>query len=344
MHDYLIIGQGLAGSTLFHYLHREGADVAIADRDHFQASSMVAAGLYNPVVFKRLNMSWRGMESYDEAIPFYRSVDERLIHEREYTKVFGNEHEAEVWQERHQREEFRRILGYGDIPENSGIRKDEHGVGSVQGTGYLDIPQYLTITKEIAAEVGRYHHLDVDFETIQLEDQSVLVGGIKAKTVVFAEGFAALKNPYFQFLPLRHNQGEVLLIKAPELASEKVLSRGIFVLPLGNGLFRVGSTYNWKSDRPETTEKGLEFLTTQLERIISCPYEILEHKAGVRPTVKDRRPLCGRHPKHPQLAIFNGLGTRGVLIAPLLAKEMTQHLIQGEPLHPEADLDRFVEK
>ena len=45
----------------------------------------------------------------------------------------------------------------------------------------------------------------------------------------------------------------------------------------------------------------------------------------------------------PHEAIFNGLGSRGVLLAPWCAQHLTDHLFKGVPLDPEVDLERFAE-
>jgi glycine/D-amino acid oxidase-like deaminating enzyme len=47
------------------------------------------------------------------------------------------------------------------------------------------------------------------------------------------------------------------------------------------------------------------------------------------------------HPKYTQLAVLNGLGTRGVMIAPSMAKQLYNHLENQEPLDPEIDIQRF---
>ena len=63
--------------------------------------------------------------------------------------------------------------------------------------------------------------------------------------------------------------------------------------------------------------------------------------AGVRPTVYDRRPVMGEHPNHKGIFIFNGLGTKGYLMAPLLSEEMADFIISRKELHREVKLSRF---
>ena len=63
-------------------------------------------------------------------------------------------------------------------------------------------------------------------------------------------------------------------------------------------------------------------LIEKIKESIDCNFEVIEHFAGVRPTVNDRKPLLGRHPIYSNLYILNGLGTRGVLLGPSMAKDL----------------------
>jgi glycine/D-amino acid oxidase-like deaminating enzyme len=69
--------------------------------------------------------------------------------------------------------------------------------------------------------------------------------------------------------------------------------------------------------------------------------EVLQQVAGIRPTVPDRRPILGRHPIYSNLSLFNGLGTKGYMMAPLLSKEMCLYLLENKSLHKEVVIDRF---
>jgi len=65
------------------------------------------------------------------------------------------------------------------------------------------------------------------------------------------------------------------------------------------------------------------------------------HTAGIRPTVIDRKPLLGSHHLHRNAAVFNGLGTRGVLIAPYAAPILYNHLTNQNPIPREISIERF---
>ena len=57
-----------------------------------------------------------------------------------------------------------------------------------------------------------------------------------------------------------------------------------------------------------------------------------------------RRPLVGNHAKYKQLSVLNGLGTRGVMIAPTVAKNLFHHIESGQELDNEIDIKRFEKK
>jgi glycine/D-amino acid oxidase-like deaminating enzyme len=161
---------------------------------------------------------------------------------------------------------------------------------------------------------------------------------------LFAEGYGLHSNPFFNYLPLDGTKGELFIIKAPNLDLNVIVNTSIFIIPLGNNLFKIGATYHWDDKTNQPTENGKNELIAKLNEIITCDYEIIEHSAGVRPTVKDRRPLLGTHPKHKNLHILNGLGTRGVMLAPSMAFDLYHFIENKLPLDKTIDIKRFEAK
>ncbi|MGZ3929944.1 MAG: FAD-dependent oxidoreductase, partial [Bacteroidia bacterium] len=81
-------------------------------------------------------------------------------------------------------------------------------------------------------------------------------------------------------------------------------------------------------------EKKLQHITTEF-------YEVKDHRAGVRPSVIDRRPVIGAHPQHRNMYVFNGMGTKGVMLAPYFAEQLIRHIYQGTSLIAEVKSSRF---
>jgi glycine/D-amino acid oxidase-like deaminating enzyme len=180
-----------------------------------------------------------------------------------------------------------------------------------------------------------------DYNELEVLDDHLRYQNLKAKQIVFAEGFGMHANPFFKHLPLDGTKGELFIIKAPELDLDVIVNTSVFILPLGNDLFKVGATYNWEDKTDLPTEEGKQELIDRIKEILTCDFEIIDHFAGVRPTVKDRRPLLGTHHLHKNIHILNGLGTRGVMLAPAMALDLYDYIKNGKALDKSVNVNRY---
>ena len=180
-----------------------------------------------------------------------------------------------------------------------------------------------------------------DYDALEDSGEECLYKNMRFKSVVFAEGFGLHKNPYFNHLPLSGTKGEILLIRSEHLQLPVIVNSGIFILPLGDGIYRVGATYGHQDKTNVPTPAGRAELEEKLRTVLLCEFEVIGHEAGVRPTTRDRQPLLGTHPDHQRFAVLNGLGTRGVLFAPTLARLLYFHLEEGAPIPPNFNINRF---
>ena len=151
-------------------------------------------------------------------------------------------------------------------------------------------------------------------------------------------------NPYFNHLPLDGTKGELFIIRAPKLDLKVIVNTSVFILPLGNNLFKVGATYNWEDKTSIPTVEGKQELTDRIKEILNCDFEIVSHFAGVRPTVKDRKPLIGTNNIFKNIHVLNGLGTRGVMLGPTLAKLLFESIESGVPLPNDINIERYEKK
>ena len=148
-------------------------------------------------------------------------------------------------------------------------------------------------------------------------------------------------NPFFSDIPLTGTKGEVLTIKAPALQLKEAIKSSVFIIPIGDNYYRVGATYEWTDKTNTPTEQAKSELISKLKAFITCEFEIVDHKAGVRPTTNDRRPIVGQHHTFKPLYVLNGLGSRGVMVGPYIAKHLYNLINNETPLEPEIDIKRF---
>ena len=343
--DYIIVGCGLAGIALCEKLRDKGYSFLVFD-DSSQQSSRVAAGLYNPVILKRFSEVWQAKTQLDMSLPVYKKIEQDLNITIDYKlrllRKFASVEEQNMWFNASDIPKLEPFLSTKLVKNDNNFISAPYGFGEVLQAGRLDTKTLISAYKDVLRANGFLREKRVLYKELIVKNEIVQYANIRANHIVFAEGFGVRNNPFFKYLPINGTKGEVLTIKAPKLKLNAVVKSSVFVIPLGNDLYTVGSTYNWtdKSNTPTTAAKNE--LLAKLKTLISCNFEVVAHNAGIRPTVKDRRPLVGRHPKHKNLYILNGLGTRGVMIAPYVAHKLFHYIEKNQPLDAEIDIKRFT--
>ena len=185
----------------------------------------------------------------------------------------------------------------------------------------------------------------LDYEKLILLSDSLNYDNITAQKIIFCEGSAASHNPFFKDLKFKHSKGEILELKIPGFKLNEIVSDAIFVMPIGNDRYKVGATYCWDKLNYDTTDSACKELLDKLRNISSTPFEVLNQKSGIRPTMHDRKPVIGMLPDKPQIGIFNGLGSKGALLGPYLAKQFADYLLGDSTyIHPEAHIERYFKR
>lgn len=346
--DILIIGQGLAGSCLGYQLHKKGINFLNIDRNHEKSSSMVAAGLINPVVFKRLTKSWLA----DDLMPYldvlYPEMEELLgasfYQKRKLLRVMSSAEEMNNWHAK-KGGSFEQFLGgiidssIENIPLTKGTK-----LGVVYGAS-LDMPHLLLAWRKWLQTNNKLIVADLNYDNIQQNEEiiEISVDGqmIQAKKVIFCEGALAVNNPFFNDLPFNLSKGDVLTLKNADYSSESVFNNGNFYLPKQDGTIKMGSTYVWDDLTYDTKKEGRDLLLHKVNNSLTGESSLQEHQVGIRPTVKDRRPFLGENQQNRGIYIFNGLGTKGAMLAPYFSKMMTDYLVGISDLPDEVNINRF---
>lgn len=342
--DYIIVGLGLAGLAFAEELIQAKKTFLVFE-DASQTSSLVAGGVYNPVVLRKFTAVWKAAEQLDLAIPFYERLEQKLnikFDEKFVIKrAFKSIQEQNNWFAASDNLVLKRFLNPAiENKKVPGVIGD-FGFGIVNETGRIDTLKlvkayrnFLMHEKCIRFEKFEHLKLKVSTEKITYEE-------IECKQIVFCEGFGIKGNPFFKDLPLEEAKGELLTIHAPELNIDFLLKSALFLIPLGDNRYKVGATFNHIDKTATPSEKGKLELVDKLKKVINVPYDIIDQTAGIRPTTNDRRPFIGQHKVHSRLSVLNGLGTRGVMLAPTMARSLFNSIEKDIALDLEIDIKRF---
>lgn len=335
MVEFIIIGQGLAGTHLALQLEAQGRSFHLLDQPLPGASSRVAAGLINPVTGRNLSTTWMADTLLSFAFSQYEAWEKQyqhqVLHPLPIWRIFTREKD---------RERASKLLREGNpyvrpLPVDAmSIKYLNAPLGgvSISPGGWLDTDTFLDINRERWANSGVLTTATIDPHTLQKNATGWRIEGIAGKYLVWATGFRGIDNPYFPNLPFAATKGEILTLQIPDWSLENILIKGHFLIPLGHGYYRLGATYHWHQLDGQPTREAREILLSKLKDMLRCPATIVDHRAGVRPTVTDRKPLIGEAHGHAGMYLFNGLGSKGTTLAPYWAAQLLQHIDEGTPL------------
>lgn len=344
--EYLIVGQGLAGTMLAFEMLERGLSFHVLASPEKNRASMVAAGMVNPLVYKRLTKSWMVDDLLPQMTKRYRELESLLACEFYFEKNILKPlscQELLLWKKKKAEPDYQNYIS--SVTEHLDIQgvKEAAAFGVVRGSGYLNLPAFLQRAEKFLRERKLLSDGFFTNHNIKNRKEYFEVGDFRGSKIIFCEGYHLYKNPLFEFVKMNPAKGEVLLIHAPSLSEDYILNKQVFVLPVGNQLFKVGSTYEWEDLTELPTQAGKKSITERLENLICADYEIKDHWAGIRPTIADRRPVLGVHRDYSHIFIFNGLGTKGVMLAPKMASLFCDYLtLENFKLPSEIDIFRFT--
>lgn len=344
MKDFLIVGFGIAGLTFSHRLAQNNLSFDIVSDDS-QQSSRVAGGVLNPVALKRYKLAWNADSFLTEAISFYNSLTEFSKDEFKSMpihKVFSSNQDQNDWMVATDDFQLSDFLNDELVITNPELSKNNKS-GIVNHTYLLDLKSILQrkknqFIKQSCFVKGCFDYLDLEFH-----DENIVYQNKTYHHIIFCEGFGIAKNPFFNWLPIYGNKGEYIIFHAPELNSnESILKSKYFIIPIGKDYYKFGATYSRDNLNDLPTAQAKQQLEDSLAELLKCDFEIVDQVAGVRPTVKDRKPILGQHPKFSNMFVFNGFGSRGIIAAPSLSKDLLSHIIHDQTLGKEVNINRFL--
>ena len=343
--DYIIVGLGIAGITLCEQLQNNGKSFVVIDNGA-QGSTAKSGGVFNPTVLKRFTAAWNASAFYPVAVNFYKTLSEKLgkvfFVETPIFRIFKSVEEQNNWSVASDKKELRQFLSSEFLKNDNPAIETPFGYGKILGTAQIQTDILLSEYRNLLLNANSLLAEVFQYKDVFQKENGVVYKNISTKKIIFAEGAQAVENPFFPKHTLIGNKGEYLIIKAPELKLKTLLKGPVYVIPLGNEQYKVGATYSRDDYSINATNEAKEEILSKLKTIINCPFQLIGHTAGVRPTTKDHRPLLGSLKENPNLIFFNGLGSRGFLMAPLLSEILFNYLENDTSIPKEMDILRMV--
>jgi glycine oxidase len=342
--DYIIVGQGLAGSLLACLLRMQRKRVLVIDNAHRTAASLSAAGIINPITGKRLNRPYLIDQLLEHAFVIYPQVERFLgaafFRRRKVLRLLECEAEQRQWRERLATGEYAKYIGSIDCPPFS-YKGPWLGGFEIAQAAQLDVPAFLRRANSVLATEDALLESEFDYEELRFSPHAVHWRQRTAKAVIFCEGYKLNRNPFFKSIQLNPAKGELLTLRAPGFDDDRIIQRGKWLYRASADELKAGTTYRWDQLDETPTIAGRKEIEDSIRQFANIDYKVVDHRAGVRPVIRvDNRPVIGTHPENNRIAIFNGLGSKGALQAPFAAVQLISYLERSQTIHPEFDVCR----
>jgi len=341
--DFIIVGQGLAGSAVALQLLKRRRSILVIDRISPNSPSRIAVGLFNPITGRHSIKTWFADQLFPYFHDFYRNAEiitgEKFFYPVPLYKPFASIEQQNEWMSKSADSAYSGYIQSINMQPTIDLVKDPFGGMMLKQSGNLDTIAYLKAVRDLVRKQGIVLEEEFDESLLKPGDQEIRYKDYRSEHIIFCQGLQAVQ--WFQWVPILPLKGETIRIRTDH-SGNIIINRGVYAVPVNqNGTWRVGATYSWTDKTSSITEEARTELSSKLDELVTFQYEIVDQDWGIRPTTHDRRPILGTHPQHRRMHILNGLGPKGVSIAPYFSDILLNYIENANPLNKQVNLERY---
>ncbi len=343
--DFIIIGQGIAGTCFAFELLKHNKTFIIVDNPIKQnLSSRVALGIYNPLVLKWFTKAWNVENQLEYFYDFYARINtffnDSFVSDTGVYKLLKTAYDQNTWLSKSFSSKRFQYMSNNLLSIDNPSLRNNNFYGFVKSAGRVNVKKLLDSFRNYCLKKRILIEEKFDYNKLIISPNSVSFKNIVADKIIFCQGYQGFGNPYFDNLNFKPTKGEILNIYSKDLRLKHIIHSRFLFTPIGNDHYAIGATYNWENINIKPSSEAKKKLVSQLDSILKIPYTITNQIAGIRPSTADRKPLIGRHEQYKQLYILNGLGTRGILLAPYLSKCLIEYIYKDVLIDHEININR----
>lgn len=340
--DYIIVGDGYAGVFFAHQLIKNNKSFVMLSEGK-KSASQVSAGIINPVVLKKFTTFWKAQEQIDFLKDSLKEIEaytgKNYLIDAPIHRIFHDENEQKLWLKKSENIELQNFLD--ENFDHIEVVKNDFNTGKVNQSARLNVKGFFMGVFDFIENRGQLIKEKFDYSEINTADS--VYKDFTFKKIIFCEGMGVKENPFFSDTPVNANKGHHIKVKlSKSLVQNITIKKKHFLFPLENDLYFYGGTYDRDQLHHHIDDSAVEQLTNGLAEFYPYDFEIQEVNFGFRPTVKDRRPIIGKHSDHSSMYVFNGLGARGILNGCYFSKVLYDCIENDSQLPEEVDMKRFI--
>ena len=343
--DLMIVGQGIAGTCLAFAAQQAGKKVLVIDPANHRNASLSAGGCLNPITGRRNVLSWMSEPLHEAARAMYLQLEKELN-----ISFLSQKAGLKIMHSMKEQNDLLALIGtegYENCLQDDRVHylpashfNNEFGYLHLLNFMRVNAPALLHAYRAFLQANQLLLEEKFDHNLLSYSDEYVEYKNFRAAHIIFAEGVGIKENPLFQEIPVIKNKGQCLLVNTGTSFENILVGNGLNI-PLQDEQWYIGATYEWKYDTEEIDEAGRDFLLSQCQKLFKNKVDISEQWVAFRATTPDRKPFIGRHNTLEKVWLFNGMGAKGMSIAPYFAHALLDLIYEGKALPAEVNPYRF---
>jgi tRNA 5-methylaminomethyl-2-thiouridine biosynthesis bifunctional protein len=359
VYDTIIIGAGIAGASIAYTLQQKNQKVLVLEKESIASGGSGAAGAFvSPKIGKGSPLQTLTNEAFAYAYRFYTTYFP------EYYKQTGV---IRLPKEKEDARRFDSYRAYNYLPFSDYSQEQVESLGFHTSFDGFYFPEGGVCEAKAICEamlVGCEVKLH-EVKQLTYDSEVWHVDGFYANNVVLATGHQnhLIDVRYMGISGLWGERGDY----QTALQLENSLHQSLSIGASENGMVKIGATHAKGVKSPSICdEKRLEGLLHNAGKLIdTSDFTLLQSHCGMRSGSRDYMPLVGsvidvafmlqtypqllRGAKPPlkyfeNLYIYNGLGGRGFVFAPLLAEELSKYILEEKIVDSQVSPDRLFYK
>jgi glycine oxidase len=321
----IIVGQGISGTLMAHSLIKKGYTVMVIDNCKPNSASRVAAGMFSSMSGKRKTINADMLSKQVFAIDTYKQIEiflnSKFLHHHDIFHIFNSNEEKNEIQEK---VDSANILNFNF--EFTQDFKNEFGFMKVNNSGWLNCELFIDAYKKYLMNSNSILESEFIYTDLKVEDEYFIYDNIKAKNIIFCEGYQGRNNPYFSNESIISCKGDIVTLEITSNSKEILKRNGVYLIPYSAKTMKAGSTYRWNNDDENLIQNDLEEIESKVNDIINEDYKIINHESAIRPTTKNREVIARQQSEYKNMFMLNGMGTKGVIQAPYWAEYLSNQI------------------
>ena len=182
--DFIIVGQGLAGTLLAHDLIDLEKSVIIIDTHLKASASRVAAGLINPISMKRCIPAMPTnylSTAFDRYLKLEHKLNSRFLFKKRLLRLFDSFETKDLWVDKNENKQMNIFIDEFCKEGTFPLLKDEFSSALVKPAGYLDLKEFLTVSREYFKDNNML--LEEKFNFSEFNERDISYKYLKARTL-----------------------------------------------------------------------------------------------------------------------------------------------------------------